>query len=204
MPFRPPLAAFLGVITLLGIGELQAQTVGPYIGITYGGTWLTSSGPGFAEPSPSVATALVGFIRRRGLGVEARVSRFDCAVTQASPGPLPDDAPYTIGVRSTILEANIGYRMAALRVGPVQPAVSVGAQWARVVDTWQSDTPEEQSRASLPGLTAAVGLEAALSRHFALVGRGSYRKFLASSARPERHLGLRGPMWEVGMRVNLR
>lgn len=183
------------LLTVLG-GHAPAQGAGPYAGATLGVTQLQAPGPRFARPSATVPAAVLGYATRRGPFVEGRVAWLRDETTE----PRGDnEAPYTIGLRATLVEASVGYRPTGLRLGPVQPVASIGAVWARVVDSWQSDTPEEQQRSTVPGVSAAVGLEAALGRGVALRTRGSYRHMRNSTDRPVRYIGLRGTAWEVGL-----
>jgi len=135
------------------------------------------------------------------VGGEVRVSRLHVVVTEAVSDARFPEAPYTIGLRATLVEASLGYRPAALRLGPIQPVASAGVLWALVVDSYQSDTPEEQLRSFSTGLSAATGVEARLGRRVTLTGRGSYQHLRGSSTRPARAVGLSGLAWEIGIRV---
>ena len=64
-------------------------------------------------------------------------------------------------------------------------------------------TPEEQMSSTLPGVSAALGLETAFGRHVGLVTRGSYRYLNSSSSRPVRHIGLRRAAWDIGLQWRL-
>ena len=158
-------------------------------------------GPAFGRTSPPVTAVALGYLAPSGVGGEVRVSRLHVVVTEALPPRMFPEAPYTIGLRATIVEASLGYRPAALRLGLLQPVASAGVLVALVVDSYESDTPEEQLRSYSTGLSAATGVEARLGRRVTLTGRGSYQHLRASSTRPARAVGLSGLAWEIGIRV---
>ncbi|HEX7238963.1 MAG TPA: outer membrane beta-barrel protein [Longimicrobiaceae bacterium] len=189
-------------VLLLCAGHAAAQSSGPYAGVALGATRLESPGPGFEVGRAPLRSVTLGYATAGGVFFEARAATLRERTTETIPAGQMVEAPYTLGLRATFVEAAAGWRPARLRLGPVQPVASVGAGWARVVDTWESDVPGEgERRTSQPTLSAGLGLEAALTPHVALVTCGSWRYVAESAERPSRRIGIEGTAWEVGLQL---
>jgi hypothetical protein len=168
-------------------------------GIVVGATSLGAPSSRFDEPAARLRGVVAGVRVAHGLGLEARVVRFADRVTDRTIGNYPD-APLTVGLRATVVEAGVGYRPSALAIaGVVQPVVRVGGAWMRIADTWESDTPEEERPATALGASVGAALELSLGRHLAVSAGTSYRRMKEPGGRPPQSLGIDGASWDVGL-----
>jgi hypothetical protein len=199
--FRWMHAALLPALLIIPTSRASAQWSGAYVGYSVGRTDLDAPSESFPEVGDvRLRWVEAGWVTRLGLSLDARGTHFrESTRSYPAPGVPQPEAPTTVGVRATLVEGGIGYRPPLLRFGPLRPLVGVGLTWARVVDSWESDTPEERRTTNLAGANASAGVEAGLGP-FALVGRATYRA-LSEDRRPGLHIGIDRFSWDAGVRL---
>ena len=201
--------AAAGVALLGAAWRLPAQpsaAAGLYAGYMRGTTTLTSTRASIPEQSAMLSAFVLGHTGRVGLGVELRHTRFGDRVREApAAGPPTIESPLTLGLRASLTEASVSYRPERLRLGPLQPAVHAGLLYAQLVDTYQTDTPEDALTTRQVGASLAAGLEVLLGRRATLIARGT-RWLLRDEGgvqpggRPVYAFRFR-QAWEVGARI---
>ena len=193
-------ASVVVLALLLSSGRVAAQNSSAYLELALGAARLDAPSPSFSPPIAPVPALAVGYSLTSGLFLEGRLSttRGDATESLAAGGT---EAPYTVGLRATLVEARAGMRPPTWRLGPLQPVASIGGIWARLTDTWRSDTPEEQYRSATLGVSAVMGIETALSRHATFAVSGNYRAWRRVEERPDRALELPAVAWAVSLRL---
>ena len=179
--------------------ERETAPAGFHVGAMVGGATLERASDRWDRPRSDLRALGVGWATRFGVALEARASRLEAnGRDQTPPGNIPE-APLTIGVRATVLEAGVALRPARLRYRRLQPVARAAVARAHIVDSWESDTPAEEQRTVETGATVGGALELALLPSVVLGAGGSYRAF---DTRADRHafaFGLDGATWEVGL-----
>ena len=184
------------ILTVLTAGVASAQDSGTFVAVGYGNARLGSPGDRFDAPTANVASLVGGWAAHRGAFGELRVTTGDAEVTEfpVLPG---SEAPLTLGVEYRMVDAVLGWRVRTLALGAFRPRASIGATWARVEDTWQSDTPESRATSSALGVVGALGVELLLAPRLSLGTEGVWRHLSRRGDHPPRHIGVDGLAWEL-------
>ena len=147
------------------------------------------------EPA-TVRAVAAGYVSARGFGVEVRRSEFQAEATTAST-----TEPYTVGVRASVVEANLTYRPVHTWFRRFAPAVSVGAAQASVTDYWIADTPREQRQLRALGMTGAAMLDIRVVRRVSLLARVGAQRLTADRGRVGAAFNLNTTTVGAGLRL---
>lgn len=188
-------ASLICLLSLTGVSTSTAQSRF-YLDGALGATRLSSP---IARPNgeqPAVGALAAGYVGSRGLGVEVRRSGFQAQAT--SPA---GDFPYTVGMRASVVEANLTYRPVLARLGRLTPSVSVGMAQAGVTDYWISDTPREEMRLRARGWTGAVVADFRIVGKVSLLARYSTQRLTADRGRVGAAFDLDATTVAAGLRL---
>jgi hypothetical protein len=180
-----------------------AQGPGPYLRVSLGAARVEAPGDRFQTEPVAQPSAALGIGPGGGRSVELRAAWLRTETTERIPDGAPrGDAPSTVGIRALQLGAAVQNRL-PFPGERVYPVVALGASWTSVVDTWESDTPQESRRTSVWGADASAALVARLAGPASLVARGGYRFAGDGDGRPVRTIGLSGAFADVGLQLGL-
>jgi opacity protein-like surface antigen len=200
---KPCALLLLGAAALAGPVSARAQNVGPYLGASF-------SYAALEEPFESDLRLAFDPVLSVGFAFSARhvveLSASHIAAEQkevwhlSGPGETAE-APYTIGFAATPVTLSYRHRM-PIGEGKVQPFADFGMVWARVVDSFQSDTPREQRTTDLLGASVQLGAQWAVTQRVSLLASVGYRRFDDDDGRPARAFELDGSTARMGLQFH--
>lgn len=199
-------ALLLAAAVLAGAPSLRAQTTGPYLGASF--SYAALQEPFESElriafdPVLSVGYALSS---RHVLELSAsHISAEQTGVWEIAPGSSgqqSEEAPYSIGFAATPVTLSYRHRM-PIADGMIQPFADFGVVWARVVDSYESDTPREQRTADLLGGSVHLGAQWGVTPRVSLLASVGYRRFQVDEGRPARAFQLDGSTARMGLQFH--
>jgi len=173
-------ASFLCPLAVVGQSAIHIGLIVERVGLS-----------GFQDTSTQQTSLLLGGSLGGRHGLEVNVGQLEGTQTDGDWSPSDGEAPYTVGVSAHPVQ--LSYVLTVpLGAFPLRPFVRIGGDWARLTDTYRSDTPEERQTTSLWGAHSGAGLSAAVGSHAWISLCGEYRSFHEDGTRPPLALGLSG------------
>jgi hypothetical protein len=182
------------------VAPLRAQSAGPFVGAAFSYSALH-------EPFGSELRLAFDPVLSAGYSISGRhvlelsVSRIEAEQTGVWVPPA-GEAAYTIRFEATPVTFSYRHRV-PLADGRIQPFVDLGLVWARVVDSWESDTPREYRTTDLLGGAAHVGAQWGMTPRLSLLASVGFRRFREDTTRPVRVFGLDGSLARMGLQFHL-